>query len=212
MNFIMIKPILPNIFQSEFFSDISGITVICIVLSLFAAGCVGLFAAKRFGGNKVKTVLVFIGITGFIMFAMLCFFGCAVAMIRGIIFTLVLTFLSYSDLKTRECDDYLHLMIIIAAFIGMVLSELPYKILSAIAIGLIMLGTTLFGERSVGGADIKCCVACAFLLGFQRSLIGLMIGLLLAVIINIIRNRKNKHVGFPLIPYLAVGFITAYFL
>lgn len=212
MNFIMIKPMFTNIFQSEIFSDINAITVIFIVLTLFSAGCVGLFAAKRFNGNKIKTVLLFISITGFTMLVMLNFFGCAATMIRGIIFVLILIFSSYSDLKTRQCEDYLHLMIVIAAFIGRDLSELLYMIFSGITIGLIMLIPSFFGKHSLGGADIKCCAVCAFLLGFQKCLIGLMIGLLFAVLINAIKNREKKKDGFPLIPYLAVGFTAVYFL
>ena len=65
---------------------------------------------------------------------------------------------------------------------------------------------------SIGGADIKLSAACAFMLGTVQGMTGLMIGLILAVIINSIKNRKKKHEGFPLIPYLAVGFMTAYFM
>lgn len=212
MNFIMINPIFTNIFQSEIFLDISAINVVFIALSIFSAGCVGLFAAKRFKGNKIKTVLAFISITGFAALVMLHFFGCAATMIRGIILVLILVFSSYSDLKTRKCEDYLHFMIVIAAFIGRDLSELLYMIFSGITIGLIMLIPSFLGKYSLGGADIKCCAVCAFLLGFQKGLIGLIIGLLLAVLINLIKNRKKKDDGFPLIPYLAVGFIAAYFL
>ena len=37
-------------------------------------------------------------------------------------------------------------------------------------------------------------------------------GLIAAIIVNIIKNRKKKTEGFPLIPYLAVGFMAAYFM
>ena len=50
------------------------------------------------------------------------------------------------------------------------------------------------------------------MLGTVQGMTGLMIGLILAVIINSIKNRKKKHEGFPLIPYLAVGFMAAYFM
>lgn len=54
--------------------------------------------------------------------------------------------------------------------------------------------------------------SCAFMLGFSRSMIGLVVGLLLAVIVNALHGRKKKQAGFPLIPYLAVGFTAAYFI
>lgn len=86
-----------------------------------------------------------------------------------------------------------------------------------------LIGKSLFGttclaggflntKSSIGGADIKLSAACAFMLGTVQGMTGLMIGLILAVIINSIKNRKKKHEGFPLIPYLAVGFMAAYFM
>lgn len=212
----MIRPILPYIPYNEIPMRADGLTILCALLllfgTIFVAVCIGLYAARHFGGNKKKAILVFAGITGLVTLAMLCFFGCAAVTIRGIIFTLLLAFSSYSDIRTRECGDYLPLMIVIAAFIGTELASLPGMILSGIAVGVIILIPALLGKQSLGGADIKCSAACAFLLGFQRSMIGLTVGLLLAVIINAIQNRKKKQAGFPLIPYLAVGFTAAYFI
>ena len=73
------------------------------------------------------------------------------------------------------------------------------------------LTTAAVTKSSIGGADIKLSAACAFMLGTVQGMTGLMIGLILAVIVNSIKNRKKKHEGFPLIPYLAVGFTAAYF-
>ena len=103
-------------------------------------------------------------------------------------------------------------MIVIAAFIGCKTAELPTMILGGVLVGAVMLVPLLTGNRTLGGADIKCSAACAFLLGLKRGLIGLTAGLLLAVIINGIKNRKNKDKSFPLLPYLSVGFTAAYFI
>lgn len=83
---------------------------------------------------------------------------------------------------------------------------------AAITVSGIMLATAAVTKSSVGGADIKLSAACAFMLGTVQGITGLMIGLILAVIINSIKNRKKKYEGFPLIPYLAVGFTAAYFM
>ena len=212
----MIRPLLPcipyNKISTEVDSTILISSALLLIGAVFAAWCLGLYAARHFGGNKKKTVLAFAGITGLVTLTMLCFFGCTAVTIRGVIFTLLLTFSSYSDIRTRECGDCLHLMIVIAAFIGTELSGLPGMILSGITACVVTLIPAFFGKRSLGGADIKCSAACAFLLGFRRSMIGLIVGLLLAVVINAIQNRKKKQLGFPLIPYLAVGFTAAYFL
>ena len=65
-------------------------------------------------------------------------------------------------------------------------------ILGGVLVGAVMLVPLLTGNRTLGGADIKCSAACAFLLGLKRGLIGLTAGLLLAVIINGIKNRKSQ--------------------
>ena len=73
-----------------------------------------------------------------------------------------------------------------------------------------MLITTLITKSNVGGADIKLAAACSFLLGLSRGIIGLLIGMILAVVCNAFKKDKKK--GFPMIPYLAVGTMAAYFI
>ena len=210
---MMIRPILPyysSMTQADGFTVVS--MLLLLIGAVFAAFCIAMYAANGQQGEKRKTILLFMGITALVTVAMLGFFGCAAVTVRGIILSLILLYSSYSDIRTRECSDYLHLMIVIAAFIGCKTAELPAMILGGVLVGAVMLVPLLTGNRTLGGADIKCSAACAFLLGLKRGLIGLTAGLLLAVIINGIKNRKKKDKSFPLLPYLSVGFTAAYFI
>ena len=210
---MMIRPILPyysSMTQADGFTVVS--MLLLLIGAVFAAFCIAMYAANGQQGEKRKTVLLFMGITAIVTVTMLCFFGCAAVTVRGIILCLILLYSSYSDIRIRECSDYLHLMIVIAAFIGCKATELPAMILGGVLVGAVMLVPLLTGNRTLGGADIKCSAACAFLLGLKRGLIGLTAGLLLAVIINGIKNRKKKDKSFPLLPYLSVGFTAAYFI
>ena len=186
--------------------------IVLLALTVLTAVFISLYASNVYTGNKKKAVLFFTVIAALTALSLFCFFGCAATTVKGIIFCLLLAFSSYEDIKTRECENYVHLMIVIAAFIGTDMSALPSMLLSALIIGGIMLITAAVTKSSIGGADIKLSAACAFMLGTVQGMTGLMIGLILAVIINSIKNRKKKHKGFPLIPYLAVGFMTAYFM
>lgn len=186
--------------------------IVLLALTVLTAVFISLYASNVYKGNKKKAVLFFTVIAAFTALSLFCFFGCAATTLKGIIFCLLLVFSSYEDIKTRECENYVHLMIVIAAFIGTDMSALPGMLLSALLVGGIMLITTAVTKSKLGGADIKLSAACAFLLGAVQGLIGLVIGLTLAVIINSVKNRKKKQTGFPLIPYLAVGFMTAYFI
>ncbi|HZJ78574.1 MAG TPA: prepilin peptidase [Clostridia bacterium] len=140
--------------------------------------------------------------------------GLAVSAVKGILFCLILLFASYSDIRTREADDYLHVMIALTAFIGREPTDIPGMLLSAVLITLPMLMPVIICKgKVIGGADIKLSIACTFLLGISRGLAGLMAGLTIGVIANlIIQTRKNKAEGFPLIPYLSAGFMAAYFI
>ena len=178
--------------------------IVLLALTVLTAVFISLYASNVYKGNKKKAALFFTVIAVLSALSLFCFFGCAATTVKGIIFCLLLAFSSYEDIKTRECENYVHLMIVIAAFIG--------TDMSALIIGGIMLMTAAVTKSSIGGADIKLSAACAFMLGTVQGMTGLMIGLILAVIINSIKNRKKKHEGFPLIPYLAVGFMTAYFM
>ena len=67
--------------------------------------------------------------------------------------------------------------------------------------------------KTIGGADVKLSAACAFMLGIWKGFAGLIAGLTLGIIVNlIIQMRKNKVESFPLIPYLAAGFMAAYMI
>lgn len=187
--------------------------ILLTVITVLVAFLAGRYAAKEWNGNKRKTVLCFVGISVAVAVLLCCFFGLSASTVRGIIFCLILLISSYSDIKTRECADYLHVMILLAAFICREFSELPGMLLSALFVGTVMLLALLLGKgRYIGGADIKLSVACAFMLGLTQSVIGLLAGMITAVIINSVKNRKDKKAGFPLIPYLAAGLMAAYFI
>lgn len=200
---------IPKLTENPFVL-ISGFVL--LITAVLTAVVLSRYAAEVYKGNRKKATLFFVGITAFVTLILFCFFGCAATAVKGCIFCLLLLFSSYEDIRVRECEEYVHLMIVIAAFIGTDMAVLPNMILSALLIGGIMLMTTVITKSQIGGANIKLSAACAFMLGTVQGMTGLMIGLILAVIINSIKNRKKKHEGFPLIPYLAVGFTAAYFM
>lgn len=219
MNTLMIKPILPTLPINPPPLSVETLIMLLIYTAVLAIAAmtallISLYAAKRWNGNKKKAAFAFIGISIAVTALFLCFFGCAVSTIRGIIFCLILLFASYSDIKTREADDYLHVMIALTAFIGRDVSDISGMMLSAVLITLPMLLVSIICKgRAIGGADIKLSAACAFLLGIERGVAGIVLGLTLGIIVNlIIQTRKNKEEGFPLIPYLASGFMAAYIM
>lgn len=219
MNTMMIQPILPILptnplpFSADTAQSILAYTAFLAIAGM-TAFLISLYASEHFQGDKKKTALIFIGISLAVSALLLCFFGCAVSTVRGIIFCLILVFSSYSDIKIRESDDYLAVMIVLTAFIGIEISDIPGMILSAVLITLPMILVVIIcNGKAIGGADVKLSAACAFLLGITKGFAGLIAGLTIGIIVNIIiQTRKNKAESFPLIPYLAAGFMAAYFI
>ena len=210
----MIKPIFPH-------EPIKGITaengsfslIFCIliaVLSIITAVITAKYAAGRFNANRKRTTAVFVSAALTISSGMLLVFGSSMIAVKGILFAFILAFSSYEDIKTRECDDHLHLLTAVAAFIGTDICSVPNMLLSAFFVGGIMILTMIITKSKLGGADIKMAAGCAFLLGLERGILGLLAGMTLAVIVNLI--KKNRKHGFPNIPYLAAGFLAAYFI
>ena len=188
---------------------LSGLLFLSVVL--FVSFLIGRYAANRWGGNRKKTMLAFVGVTALTALALFCFFGLSARSITGSIFCQLLLVCAYSDLKTRECDDWLSVMILLAGLIGIETKIIAARIGAMLFVAAVMLIPSLFSKDGIGGADIKIAAASAFLLGLQKGLLGLTVGLLIAVFINAIR-QKDQKAGFPLIPYLAVPMMAAYFL
>ena len=207
-----IIPHLPSIYEigsTDRATFVVG-SIIMLVFVVLAALLIGRYAAGKYDGSKKKAAIFFIVIETLITSLLICFFGCTMTTVKGSILSLILVFSSYEDIKKRECDDYLHLMIMITAFIGTDLSSLPNMFVSAVFAGGLMLLTVLITNADVGGADIKMAAACCFLLGLSRGIIGLLAGMLTAVLLNVF--KKDKKTGFPLIPYLAAGTMAAFFI
>lgn len=117
---------------------------------------------------------------------------------------------SCSDIKTREIDDYIHIMLLLCGFIGCSSAEILIKngIGAIIIFGLLMF-STIISKGSIGGGDIKFAAAATLPLGFAISVLGLFFGLVFSIIYNRLIH-KNKE-GFPMLPYLSAGYMLALF-
>ena len=135
-------------------------------------------------------------------------FGIGMQSIKGLTLFMLLLYASNSDLKTREVNDNISIMITITALIGIGISNIPMMLLGAICVTIPQLLMATLKPNSYGGADIKIMAACSFLLGLERGLVAIIIGLLLAVLITItMRKLKKKDIKdtFPIVPYLSTG-------
>ena len=209
---MVIRPIIPFVFDSgvtldsKFFLLASLMACLAAVAALALAG----YCSERYETDRKKTALMSAIIAVSVTLIMICFFGCSAIAVKGIVLLSVLALSSFEDIRTRECDDHLHVLIAVAAFIGTDIKRLPEMILAGFFAGSIIVLSKLIGKGKIGGADIKLAAASAFLLGFNRGIFGLLVGTVLAVIVNLL--KKNRKSGFPMIPYLAAGFSAAFLM
>lgn len=171
--------------------------------------------SKTPGYNKEsKKIPIYHCISIILVSSLLIVFGWSIELLKGIILLQILLYASVSDIQTHEVKDFISVLIFITGFIGVTLSDVPMMLFSGLAIGGVLLICAMVSGNRLGGADVKLSAACAFLLGFSKSIAGLVIGLFLAIICNIYFSHKNKTKGkaFPLVPYLSIGFMAMYFI
>lgn len=170
--------------------------------------------SKTPGYNKEsKKFPIYYCISIILVSSMLIVFGWSMELLKGIILLQILLYASVSDIQTHEVKDFISVLIFITGFIGVTLSDIPMMLFSGLAIGGVLLICAMVSGNRLGGADVKLSAACAFLLGFSKSIAGLVIGLFVSVIVNLFiqKQKKSKNHPFPLVPYLSIGFVLMYF-
>ena len=191
----------------------SIVTSIAIMAASIISGLVlNKTLQKKFQMNQAS---VFILISISAMLILLFSFGYTILTVKGYIFSVLLLYASVSDIETMEVPDTIHIMIAITALIGITRVQVIPMILGFVLIPLPLIVASIIKKYSIGGADIKLMAASAFLLGFEKGLLALIIGLVLAIIsIFIFRKIKRKETNseFPLVPYLSIGCLIVYLL
>lgn len=196
---------------SMLFLALGGAT---LILALYIASLTGKCAARRWDGNEWKATTICEVIMVVVSIASLLLYGVGFRTFQAIAVCAIFLYASYSDIKCRELDDWVHVIILTTAFIGTKMSSLPVMLFSLLMVGGVMLFVSIISKGgAVGGADIKMAAASSFLLGPSGALIGTIVGMVLAVIHNLwLEKKRGTKVGFPLVPYLSVGFMLAFFL
>lgn len=95
-------------------------------------------------------------------------------MIRLTLFFLVLSLAAVSDIRKRMIPDWMPLLI---AGVSLLPPEPVYLTGLLVALPLLIAGITVGG---IGGGDIKLTGACGLVLGFERTLSGLLMALMFA--------------------------------
>lgn len=130
--------------------------------------------------------------------------------VKTIIFIILLFGASIQDIINREINNWIPVLMFITAFVGFDRNSFLYMLFGMVITSLPLLIAALIKTDSIGGADIKVMAASGFMLGAQKGIAALIVGMLLAVVCTALyRYIKHNDIkkSFPLVPYLAIGAI-----
>lgn len=161
-------PVIPQITGTEYSSAGFWLSAVLLALLVALAGyTAGKSAAKRFGGSKGRTALIFAAVSLLTLAALICFFGVSAKTVRGGVMCIIMLYACAQDIKTKECDDCLSVMLGITGVIGKDPKDIFLSLIAFAAILLIMLLSAAFTKNGIGGADVKFAGAAALVLGYS---------------------------------------------
>lgn len=213
LSFISLASILPLDFT--YTSEISAskqmiLAVLFTIIVISASLIVGLILTKVMESKGFKTNRkINLALTFIFTLILYLRFGMSAVFVQGLTMFYILLYASFSDLTSHTMDDFLWVMVAILALSSITTVGLPSMLIGAAMVFVPqMLIAFMSSARSLGGADIKLSTAIAFLLGRQKGLATLILGLMLAVVImsvvKKVKNEKSKQ-PFALIPFLSAA-------
>jgi leader peptidase (prepilin peptidase)/N-methyltransferase len=159
---------------------------------------------------RFREVLIISSLAGLI--ALMALFGGVPLTLKFSVFALILVIAGYIDVKTRIIPDWIHILIVVVAFIGV---DWMNSMLGLFFVPLPYFIMALLKENSIGGGDIKLMGACGFYLGvragYAASIVGLFIAVISYAVIRLIAGQKINQ-SLPLAPFLGAGCIATCFI
>ncbi len=182
------------------------------------ASYIGLKGKCRYCGEKISPryigIEIFGGLTAIVMTG---YFGMNFAGLIYFLFVGILTVITFIDFDTMEIPPVLNISILVLGVIAIFAINdvtIVERLIGMICISLPLFIIILIIPEGFGGGDIKLMFAAGFLLGWKRTVIGFLIGLILGGIYGAIclaRRKKGKKEHFAFGPFLAVGLIISLF-
>ena len=207
---IRFQGIRPIVFSSV---DTELMTFLPIVLAAILLSWATVRSTPEYAkGRKVNIIeLCLIAMLSFVLYHI---FGVSVKLLKSLFLADAFLFASISDCRIRKVPDWVSLVVALLGIISVSGSNLFLNAVSGIAAFGFFFLAAIISKNKIGGADVKFIAASMFVCGLNAGLAGLIFGLALSVIGTMIRNKKTKSKDktMPMIPYLSVGFLTAFMI
>lgn len=212
----MIRPVLFPVSDDNIIRFNSKVSVFLLALGLLSVFMLATWIMLRVTRKELNNPKMYLALTAFVNVEMILLirFGPTLVAVKGLILCMILLWASLSDIARHEVPDFITVMILILAFVGFETGNLPSMLIGASAVFVPqMIVSVIRPGKAIGGADIKISTALAFLLGFEKGifamLVGMLSGVILMVIVRKVRKEKSKD-PFALVPFLSFGALLAY--
>jgi len=213
----MTRPIL-NIIESNSASEIvinmwTTTLTYFLIFGIFFISSWLICNSLKFSTKSTNTALCLASGIGLIL---LILFGISITAVKGLIIALILLYASMSDIKTHTVPNFISVMFLILAFIDFDVSNIYSMVMGALLVFIPQFSfAVIYPKRCFGGADLKISTALAFILGTDKGVFALILGMLLAVTITPLYRKiciKDQTEAFPMIPFLSIGALLAYII
>ena len=194
-------------FATEFIIGI--LALLAIVGGTLLVGWVlnRMMTAKGFKTNQTVNLIL----SALIPIALFLRYGASLELVQGVFLMFVLMYATWSDLTSHTVDDYGPITLFALGVASMTTVGLSSMLFGAFAVFVPQIVMALIPKcKPLGGADLKISTALAFLLGWERGIIGFVAGLLIAVVYMAIYNKIKKtdakeDKAFALVPFLSIA-------
>ena len=207
------RPLSPTtIVKTENFATEFIIGILALLAIVGATLLVGwvlnrMMTAKGFKTNQTVNLIL----SALVPIALFLRYGASLELVQGIFLMFVLMYATWSDLTSHTVDDYVPIIIFALGVASMTTVGLSSMLFGAFAVFVPQIVMALIPKcKPLGGADLKISTALAFLLGWERGIIGFVAGLLIAVVYMAIYNKVKKNdtkeeKAFALVPFLSIA-------
>ena len=163
-----------------------------------------------------RTALVLLAALWLIsVIGVLFFGGITVRSLFGSLFSAVLLWLSYLDLRDGMLYDVITLPFAVLGFVPVLagLLSLREALIGGTLCGVLFYCLYIAARDGLGGGDVKLAAALGVWLGWESALIAVWIAFMLggiAALFLLATGRKKRRDGIPFGPFLAVGGYVAF--
>ena len=207
------RPLSPTtIVKTENFATEFIIGILALLAIVGATLLVGWVLNRMMTAKGFKTNLtVNLILSALIPIALFLRYGASMELVQGVFLMFVLMYATWSDLTSHTVDDYVPIIIFALGIASMTTVGLGSMLFGAFAVFVPQIVMALIPKcKPLGGADLKISTALAFLLGWERGIIGFVAGLLIAVVCMAIYNKVKKtdtkeERAFALVPFLSIA-------